>query len=170
MKREIHDDHNSILSPQSSLAKAEPQKCWQCSTGTSHRYNCCCRNQSTRGAPWIVRGGWVRLLDTMNKLLRPVPFPVGSEQRRARIELLRRIGTYQEAFAAVAESNRLARNTPMRGERCEARTRKGNPCRCKAMANGRCKLHGGASTGPTSMEGKLRALQNLLRGRRSRQA
>jgi len=31
--------------------------------------------------------------------------------------------------------------------RCEAKTRKGTPCQCPAMVNGRCWLHGGKSTG-----------------------
>jgi hypothetical protein len=37
----------------------------------------------------------------------------------------------------------------------------GKPCRMKALANGRCRLHGGLSTGPKSVEGKQRALNNL---------
>ena len=31
--------------------------------------------------------------------------------------------------------------------RCEARTRNGTPCRSPAMANGRCRMHGGKSPG-----------------------
>jgi hypothetical protein len=31
--------------------------------------------------------------------------------------------------------------------RCGARTRSGAPCRCPAMPNGKCRLHGGASPG-----------------------
>jgi len=31
--------------------------------------------------------------------------------------------------------------------RCGAKTRRGTSCRCPAMANGRCRLHGGKSTG-----------------------
>ena len=31
--------------------------------------------------------------------------------------------------------------------RCGARTRGGRPCRCPAMPNGRCRIHGGASPG-----------------------
>lgn len=31
--------------------------------------------------------------------------------------------------------------------RCGARTRAGTPCRCPAMPNGKCHLHGGASPG-----------------------
>jgi len=30
----------------------------------------------------------------------------------------------------------------------------GNPCRAKALANGRCKNHGGMSTGPKTPEGR----------------
>lgn len=31
--------------------------------------------------------------------------------------------------------------------RCEARTRQGTPCQAPAMKNGRCRMHGGLSTG-----------------------
>ena len=37
--------------------------------------------------------------------------------------------------------------------RCGAQTRRGTSCQCPAMANGRCRLHGGCSTGPKSPEG-----------------
>ena len=40
--------------------------------------------------------------------------------------------------------------------RCGARTRAGTSCRSPAMSNGRCRLHGGLSTGPTSPEGLAR--------------
>jgi hypothetical protein len=49
----------------------------------------------------------------------------------------------------------LARLAP----RCGARTRAGTPCKCPAMRNGRCRLHGGLSTGPTSPEGLARLAQ-----------
>jgi hypothetical protein len=43
--------------------------------------------------------------------------------------------------------------------------RSGEPCQCKAIyPNGRCKWHGGASTGPKTEAGKLAALGNLKRG------
>ncbi len=32
--------------------------------------------------------------------------------------------------------------------RCGAKTRKGTPCKSPAMKNGRCRMHGGKSTGP----------------------
>jgi hypothetical protein len=40
--------------------------------------------------------------------------------------------------------------------RCGARTRAGCGCRQPAMANGRCRLHGGRSTGPRTVEGRER--------------
>ncbi|WP_408607359.1 HGGxSTG domain-containing protein [Algiphilus aromaticivorans] len=37
----------------------------------------------------------------------------------------------------------------------------GQPCRMTALANGRCKLHGGLSTGPRTPAGKARSRANL---------
>jgi hypothetical protein len=45
----------------------------------------------------------------------------------------------------------------MAAPRCGAKTRQGLPCGCSAMRNGRCRLHGGLSTGPRTPEG-LKAL------------
>jgi len=43
------------------------------------------------------------------------------------------------------------------GQRCEARTRRGTPCQRPArLPVGRCKLHGGASTGPLTKDGLAR--------------
>lgn len=43
-------------------------------------------------------------------------------------------------------------------KRCGARCkRSGNPCQQPAMKNGRCRLHGGKSTGPKTDAGKARA-------------
>lgn len=43
--------------------------------------------------------------------------------------------------------------------RCGARTKRNNhePCKAPAMKNGRCRLHGGKSTGPKTPEGKLKS-------------
>ena len=38
-------------------------------------------------------------------------------------------------------------------KRCGARNRRGGACGSPAMANGRCRLHGGLSTGPKTEEG-----------------
>ena len=43
------------------------------------------------------------------------------------------------------------------GKRCEAKTKKGTPCQRPAkLPVGRCRLHGGASTGPRTKEGLKR--------------
>lgn len=51
--------------------------------------------------------------------------------------------------------------------RCEARTRRGTPCqRPGNKSNGRCKLHGGRSTGPRTEEGVARlAASKITHGR-----
>lgn len=41
-------------------------------------------------------------------------------------------------------------------KRCGAKTRKGAPCQSPATANGRCRMHGGPSTGAKTPEGKAR--------------
>lgn len=50
------------------------------------------------------------------------------------------------------------------GLTCGARTRAGTPCKLAAIyINGRCKLHGGLSTGPTTDEGRERCRQAAVR-------
>ena len=59
------------------------------------------------------------------------------------------------------------RRTKRRRPRCGAKTRRGLPCQAPAVwnkvndrpANGRCKLHGGLSTGPKTDEGRRRSTQ-----------
>ena len=43
-------------------------------------------------------------------------------------------------------------------KRCGARTRKGTPCQSPAMANGRCRMHGGPS--PGAPKGNKNALKH----------
>lgn len=51
----------------------------------------------------------------------------------------------------------------LRGMTCGARTRAGTACkRVDLCANGRCKLHGGMSTGPRTSEGRARSAMNGL--------
>ena len=50
---------------------------------------------------------------------------------------------------------------PNKAPRCGAKTRRGTPCQSPAMQNGRCRMHGGASTGPRTPEG----LENSRRAR-----
>jgi len=57
--------------------------------------------------------------------------------------------------------------------RCCAKTRAGGQCKAPAVwdrlndvaRNGRCRLHGGLSTGPRTEEGKQRTLEALRAGR-----
>lgn len=42
-------------------------------------------------------------------------------------------------------------------KRCGAQTRAGSPCRSPAMANRRCRMHGGKSTGARTAEGLQRS-------------
>ena len=55
--------------------------------------------------------------------------------------------------------------------RCGARTRTGAPCQGPGMANGRCRMHGGKSTGPRTAEGLERCRRaNWKHGRRAADA
>ena len=59
--------------------------------------------------------------------------------------------------------------------RCGAHSRRtGQPCRAAAMPNGRCRMHGGASTGPRTAAGLERCREAPLkhggRGAEARQA
>ena len=50
------------------------------------------------------------------------------------------------------------------GQRCEARTRKGTACQRPArLPVGRCRLHGGSSTGPTTEEGLARLIASKIK-------
>ncbi len=46
---------------------------------------------------------------------------------------------------------------------CGANKRKGGICKGKAMKNGRCRLHGGKSTGAITEEGKERSAKGNLK-------
>jgi hypothetical protein len=55
--------------------------------------------------------------------------------------------------------------------RCGAKTRRGTVCQCPAMPNGRCRLHGGLSTGPKTVEGIERIRKAVTKhGRRTQAA
>jgi len=60
-----------------------------------------------------------------------------------------------------------------RAPKCGARSKRNNhqPCKQPAMKNGRCRLHGGKSTGPRTLEGKkLSASANFKHGRYTKAA
>ena len=58
----------------------------------------------------------------------------------------------------------------LKAPRCNAKTRRGTRCQCPAMANGRCRLHGGLSTGPQTAEGKERIRRAVTKHGRYGQA
>lgn len=81
---------------------------------------------------------------------------------------------YEAACNAFIESGGATRNprppayptfpNELRGLPCGARNRRGEPCkRTDLMLNGRCKFHGGMSTGPRSAAGQSRAVANLAK-------
>jgi len=50
------------------------------------------------------------------------------------------------------------------GQRCEAKTRRGTLCQRPArLPVGRCKLHGGASTGPRTKDGLARLTESKIK-------
>jgi hypothetical protein len=60
------------------------------------------------------------------------------------------------------------RGNPNLAPRCGARTRLGCPCKGPAMKNGRCRMHGGAATGPRTDAGRARiAAARTVHGRYS---
>lgn len=79
---------------------------------------------------------------------------------------------YAKRRQAAIDAGRLyipSRPTYLHNLTCGAGSRSGEPCRMTALfENGRCIWHGGKSTGPTSSEGRARALENLKLGRLKR--
>ena len=58
----------------------------------------------------------------------------------------------------------------MKAARCGAKTRRRTACQCPAMKNGRCRMHGGLSTGPRTPEGLERSRRaRWVHGARSRE-
>ncbi len=63
----------------------------------------------------------------------------------------------------VLLKNGNPQGNPNLAARCGAKTRRGTPCKAPAMKNGRCRLHGGKSTGPRTPEGLKRSKTARLR-------
>ncbi|MGZ8159759.1 MAG: HGGxSTG domain-containing protein [Methylobacter sp.] len=80
---------------------------------------------------------------------------------------------YQKTIAVFAEWREHGYQYPppkrepmpddLKDLRCGAKTRSGTPCQQKAIyLNGRCKWHGGCSTGPKTEDGKKRSAMTGL--------
>lgn len=71
-----------------------------------------------------------------------------------------------EEYAAGGYEGKYRKSRPFPeiclGMKCEAKTRSGLPCKNDGTnwRNGRCKFHGGASTGPITEEGKKKVSKN----------
>ena len=87
---------------------------------------------------------------------------MAAETRTAARELNRIAPDGSSIGAAMpgARRGRLKYGNPSgdfaKAPRCGARTRAGHPCGQPAMANGRCRMHGGCSTGARTAEGLAR--------------
>ena len=73
---------------------------------------------------------------------------------------------YDWILRVHANKYAVAARATARLRRCGAQRKgDGQPCLAKPRANGRCKLHGGMSTGPTTAKGRVKALANLRQNR-----
>jgi hypothetical protein len=102
----------------------------------------------------------------MDPKLRPLPYD-NPEARARGIRLLMQLAgkNWREASKLITKARREAMRTPMPGEVCCAFARStGRPCQAPAGPNGRCKLHGGKSTGPRTEAGLARTVEALRSG------
>lgn len=66
-----------------------------------------------------------------------------------------------EPVASAPDPLAAARAAP----RCGAKSKRtGKPCKAAAMRNGRCRMHGGKSTGPKTPEGRERSRKANWKG------
>ena len=82
--------------------------------------------------------------------------------------LLRSLSPRPSTASLPADRRGRLRNAAKPGDflaapRCGAHTRAGGCCRQPAMRNGRCRLHGGLSTGPRTAEGRARCARARLK-------
>ena len=73
-----------------------------------------------------------------------------------------------QRLAVIGLATRFGPDWP--GKRCLAKTRRSTECQRPAITgSGRCRLHGGRSTGPRTQEGRARiSAANLKHGRRTK--
>lgn len=96
------------------------------------------------------------------------------QERAAQLPDNERRALFREWWARASEAEERGGYVPryptyLRGLTCGATKQNGKSCGSTTLcANGRCKFHGGASTGPRSLEGRAKALENLKLGRLKR--
>jgi len=90
---------------------------------------------------------------------------------QARMQAIRSEARLAQELEALGIDEHKARRAAAKAVRfgcglCMAKNRRGLPCIALGSgAGGRCRFHGGLSTGPKTPEGRQRALQALARGR-----
>jgi hypothetical protein len=67
----------------------------------------------------------------------------------------------KEERRALRTRARMQRKLANGVKLCGARTRQGRPCIATALRNGRCRVHGGLSTGAKTPEGRAKSLSKL---------
>ena len=78
-------------------------------------------------------------------------------------------GTNPFQKTPIPEPRKTIRDDYVRRDYCDAMKKNGEPCRQKALyRRGRCKFHGGLSTGPKTEEGKQQSRINGAKGGRPR--
>lgn len=103
----------------------------------------------------------------MNPKLRPLPYDTPEAREKGiRFWMTFEGMTRRQASKHLTQLRHEAMQTPVPGEACGAHARStGKPCKAPAGPNGRCKLHGGLSTGPRTATGKTRTLDAMAEGR-----
>lgn len=70
------------------------------------------------------------------------------------------VGNITQGGGGHGEKSEVQPHAMHLSRRCGAKTRKGTPCKAPAMANGRCRMHGGTS--PGAPKGNKNALKHGL--------
>lgn len=103
----------------------------------------------------------------MNPKLRPLPYDDPEDREQAICYLMEQVGvSRREASKYLTQVRHDVMREPLPGEKCGAHARTtGEPCKAPAGPNGRCKLHGGKSTGPRTEQGLARTLAAMKAAR-----
>lgn len=91
-----------------------------------------------------------------------LPFDDKAERAMALARLVRGGMSLAEARRVLLDIRAQVLRKPLKAEKCEAKTRRGTPCQAPAGPNGRCKLHGGKSTGAKTPDGQVRVYGHVI--------
>jgi len=113
-----------------------------------------------RYSPLVRTGARVRVMDSYRTMTRTdewIDRLVEAQLQRWRSAQALRVAR-SEAWQARYRALRAASEERRRRRKlkCGAHTRRGTSCQRKALANGRCRNHGGLSTGPKTEAGRAR--------------